>query len=85
VVYSDPNLPQSWSDLEVADKWLKIFPGKYNDPKFKNQRELKIQTIVKDPELLAIYRERLGSLSWLMRRINEPLAKMSIKRKQRMN
>jgi hypothetical protein len=77
VVYSDPKLPQTWSNLEVAYKWLKVFPGKYNDPKFKAQRDLKIQAIVKDPELLAIYRERLGSLSWLMRRINEPLAKMS--------
>ncbi|PCI69199.1 MAG: transposase [Gammaproteobacteria bacterium] len=77
VVYSDPKLPQSWSDLEVADKWLKVFPGKYNNPKFKTQRDLKIQAIVKGPDLLAVYRERLGSLSWLMRRINEPLAKMS--------
>jgi putative transposase len=77
VVYSDPKLPQTWSDLNVADKWLKVFPGKFNDPKFKTQRDLKIQAIVKDPELLAVYRERLGSLSWLMRRINEPLAKIS--------
>ena len=77
VVYSDPKLPQGWSDLDVADKWLKVFPGKYNNPKFKAQRDLKIQAIIKDPDLLAVYRERLGSLSWLMRRINEPLAKIS--------
>jgi putative transposase len=75
VVYSDPKAPQTWSDLEVAKRWLKVFPGKLDNPKFKLQRELKLQAIVKDTELLATYRERLGSISWLMRRINEPLAK----------
>ena len=75
VVYSDPRAPQSWSDLEVAERWLKVFPGRYNHPKFATQRNLRLQSIVKNKELLATYRERLGSLSWLMRRINEPLAK----------
>jgi putative transposase len=75
VVYCDPKLPLSWSDLEVADRWLKVFPGKLNNPKFKQQRELRLRAIVADPELLKIYRERLGSLSWLMRCINEPIAK----------
>ena len=65
----------AWSDLEVAERWLKVFPGKLDDPKFKTQRAMRLQAIVKDPELLSTYRERLGSLSWLMRRINEPLAK----------
>ena len=75
MVYSDPKVPESWSDLEVADKWLKVFPGKLNNPKFKTQRDLRMQAIIKDPELLAVYRERLDNLPWLMRRINEPLAK----------
>jgi len=75
VVYSDPRAPQSWSDLEVAERWLKVFPGKYNNPKLSTQRNLRLQAITKDKELLATYRERLGNLSWLMRRINEPLAK----------
>jgi hypothetical protein len=48
VVYSDPKLPQAWSDLVVADKWLKAFPGKFNDPKFKAQRDSKIQAISKN-------------------------------------
>ena len=75
VVYSDPRAPQSWSDTEVAERWLLAFPGKLDRPQFKRQRELKLQAIVSDKDLLAQYRERLGSLSWLMRCINEPLAK----------
>jgi putative transposase len=75
VVYSDPKLPESWSDLDVANRWLNVFPGRLNNPKFKLQREHKLQAIVNDPELLFTYRERLGSLSWLMRCINEPIAK----------
>ena len=79
VIYLDPKAPDSWSDLEVAQKWLKVFPGKLDNPKFKTQRDLKLQAILSSPELLATYRERLGSVSWLMSRINEPLAKMANK------
>ena len=77
VVYCDPKAPNSWSDMEVAKRWLSVFPGKLNNPKFKTQRDLRLQAIVASPELLTKYRRRLGSLSWLMRRINEPLAKQS--------
>ena len=63
VVYSDPKAPEKWSDLEVANRWLKVFPNKLDEPRFKLQRELKLQSIINDPELLAKYRERLGSLS----------------------
>jgi len=79
VVYVDPLAPQSWSDLEVAERWLKVFPGKLENPEFTVQRAFRLQAIMKDKELLATYRERLGNLSWLMRRINEPLAKMANK------
>jgi len=48
VVYSDPKAPESWTDLEVADKWLKVFPGKFINPKFKTQRDLRVQAIVKN-------------------------------------
>ena len=77
VIYSDPQAPQHWSDLEVAERWLKAFPGKLDKPEFKQQREYRLQAIANDNALLALYRERLGSISWLMRRINEPLAKLS--------
>ncbi len=77
VVYSAPKAPQRWSDLEVAKRWLKVYPSKLDSPKFKVQRENKLKAILKDKEKLALYRERLGSLSWLMSRINEPIAKKS--------
>ena len=77
IIYSDPLAPNQWSDLEVATRWLALFPGKLNEPKFKLQREMRIQAITNDKDLLAKYRERLGSISWLMRCINEPIAKMS--------
>ncbi len=70
-------LPNSWSDQEVAERWLNVYPGKLNEPQFKAQRALKLQAIIADKNLLMEYRQRIGSLSWLMRRINEPIAKRS--------
>jgi len=79
VIYSDPKLPEQWTDIEVAERWLKAFPGNLEVPKFKHLRPAKLQAIVKDKQLLASYRQRLGSISWLMKQINEPIAKRSNK------
>jgi putative transposase len=77
VAYSDPKAPLKWSDDEVAEKWLTLYPGKLNDPAKAEQRAAKKAAIMADEERLATYRERLGSLSWLMRCVNEPIAKQS--------
>ncbi|WP_444995333.1 transposase [Aliikangiella sp. IMCC44359] len=77
VVYSNPKAPEQWSDLTVAERWLKAFPGKIDKPEFQQQRQLRLQAIVNDKELLATYRKRLGDISWLMRRLNEPLARLA--------
>ena len=77
VLYLDPLLPLSWSDKQVAEKWLKAYPTRLDNPKFAKQRELKKQAIMGDEKKLKLYRERLGSLSWFMSRLNEPLAKQS--------
>ena len=77
VLYLDPQAPQYWSKEEVAEKWLKSYAGHLDDPKFAKQRELKKQAIMADKDKLEIYRQRLGSLSWFMSRLNEPLAKQS--------
>ena len=77
VLYLEPLAPLQWSDEEVAERWLKAYPGRFVDPRFAQQRELKKQAIMGDKKKLKTYRKRLGSLSWLMGRLNEPLAKQS--------
>ena len=66
-----------WTDEEVARRWLQIFSG----PALMHQyiagcdlTEYQRQDVAK---LLATWRERLADLSWLMRCINEPIARMA--------
>ncbi len=72
VLYLDPLEPLNWSKEDVAERWLSAFAGTDN-PK----RELKKQAIMADKDKLKLYRKRLGSLSWFMSRLNEPLAKQA--------
>ena len=75
VCYVDPLAPERWSDAEVAERWLQVYPSRLDLPENTAQREMKKAAIIDSPEKLEIYRERLGDLSWYMRRLNEPLAK----------
>jgi len=77
VLYLDPMLPLTWSDEDIAERWLNAYPGRLEEPQFAQQRELKKQAIMGDKSKLKSYRKRLGSLSWFMGRLNEPLAKRS--------
>ena len=77
VVYLEPLEPQGWSDEQVAERWLRAYPGRLDEPENAKQRELKKQAIMGDKDKLKKYRKRLGSLSWFMGRLNEPLAKLS--------
>jgi putative transposase len=77
VLYVEPLAPLEWTDEMVAEKWLLAYPGRFINPKYAQQRELKKQAIMADKAKLKTYRKRLGSLSWFMGRLNEPLAKQS--------
>ena len=77
VLYLDPIAPLNWTDSEIAEKWLLTYPGRLDAPGFELQRELKKQAIMADKKKLQKYRQRFGSLSWFMSRLNEPLAKTS--------
>jgi REP element-mobilizing transposase RayT len=77
VLYVEPLAPLNWTDETVAERWLQAYPGRFIDPNYAQQRELKKQAIMADKEKLKTYRKRLGSLSWFMGRLNEPLAKQS--------
>ena len=73
VLNLDPQVAYTWSDDEVVDRWLLLFPKQQIRETASIHRALLLQ----DTARLMQIRERLGSLSWFMRCINEPLARIA--------
>ncbi|MBL8297655.1 MAG: hypothetical protein JNN30_04825 [Rhodanobacteraceae bacterium] len=72
VLEVDPLAPSRWNDEDVARRWVRLFPPHdASAPAF----EMKCQSIVNNPMRLCVIRQRLGSLSWLMKCLVEPIAR----------
>ncbi len=76
IVRTRPDLARQWSDTEVARRWWRLFPGR-RDARGRAAEptagELKV--LMHDPARIKELRRRLGSLSWLMRCLNEHIAR----------
>lgn len=76
VLRNRPDVVATWSDTEVAARWLALCPirntsaGEPAEP-----TEAELDTICKVPARLAEIRRRLSDVSWLMRFIAEPIAR----------
>ena len=68
---------KQWSDIEVAKRWMRIFSGPVLMHQYLGNTDLTDIELECVAELFAIWRERLGDLSWFMRCINEPIARMA--------
>jgi hypothetical protein len=79
VLRTDPHRVDDWSDEEVADKWIQVSPRKPSHPDAAARAKIRRAAMLEDKERLLILRERLGSLSWFMGFINEPLARLANK------
>ncbi len=78
VLRSRPDVLATWSDEEVARRWLRLFPHRRNkDGSPAEPTEPEIGMIVNDPERLAQRRARLSDLSWWMRCTAENIARRS--------
>jgi len=75
VLHVDPNEAHAWPDEEVARRWLAVFPGPLRDAQSEEQKEYIVLGLRSDPERMKEIRARLGSLSWFMRALNEPIAR----------
>ncbi|MFT5172344.1 MAG: REP element-mobilizing transposase RayT [Gammaproteobacteria bacterium] len=72
VLETDPRAPLNWSDEEVARRWLRLSPNATAD---EMPTAARIAAITTQPTRLAVLRQRLGSLSWFMRYLKEPIAR----------
>jgi putative transposase len=80
ILRTRPDIVTTWSDREVATRWLTLFPrhrsmgGAAIPP-----AEEDICALADCPERLATLRQRLSSLSWFMGRLNEFIARAANK------
>ena len=69
---------EQWTAEEVVNRWFKLFPPRGTDRKPLPLEKLKavVTERLNDAEWIASTRERLGSLSWFMKCLKEPLSRM---------
>lgn len=72
VLRIDPGITAQWSNEEVASRWVRLFPPRDDSD---IAVECKHQRLLADPTRIDILRQRLGSLSWFMRCLVEPIAR----------
>lgn len=75
VVRIDTAEPKNWSDDEVLERWTSLFKGpllvqQYRDGEALTEAELETLRAT-----VSVFRSRLGSLSWFMKCLNEPIAR----------
>jgi len=66
-----------WSNHEVAERWLQIFKGPVSIHRYLSGDELSANERDHISDLLVTWRKRLCNISWFMRCINEPIARMA--------
>ena len=75
VVYADPSATLVWSPDEVAQRWVRLTPVRVDGEIDKAACETRAAALAGNADRIAVLRERLGSLSWFMRFLNEPIAR----------
>ena len=80
VVRTRPDIVVGWSDDEIALRWLRLFPQRRNEDRTPAEpTEPELAMIRNDAKGLLEKRKRLSDISWLMRCLVEPIARLSNK------
>jgi len=80
ILRTRPDLIKKLEDEDVVKRWLRLFPkGRDGKGKPVEPTNLEIMAILNDEEKLLKLKDRLGSISWFMRCVNEYIARLSNK------
>ncbi len=77
ILRNRPDVVQTWTDIEVATRWLRLFPGRRIDERLAEPVEADIQRLAADTARTQQIRQRLSNISWFMRALSEPIARMA--------
>ena len=77
LVKLQPEIALEWSDEEAVRRWAKLYP-----PRDKNRKPLRetrawVEQKLADKDFVEQCRDRLSSLSWFMKCLKEPLARLA--------
>jgi len=76
ILRTRPDIANSWSDYEVARRWLSLCPNRYRSSKKPTPPlHLQISSLANSPDRIAQLRLRLCNLSWFMKHSNEFIAR----------
>ena len=75
VVKLNPNEARSWSDDEVLERWTALFRGPLLVQRYRDGQALTPIELDNIRSTAAVFRNRLASLSWFMKCLNEPIAR----------
>ena len=78
VLRTRPDWVESWSDREVAVRWLRLFSrSRVVEDKSTPPSDSEIKLLTGNEERMAELRLRLSSVSWFMRSLNEYVARLA--------
>ncbi len=72
VVQIEPTQVSDWSDEDVTGRWVRLFPPREDTDAARSR---KCERLMSNTMRMALIRARLGSLSWFMRCLAEPIAR----------
>jgi REP element-mobilizing transposase RayT len=75
VLCVDKSLAESWSMQEVITRWHQLYQGTLLTQKFHRGDKLSKGEWFSLEETVTVYRQRLYDISWLMRNLNEHIAR----------
>ncbi len=69
----------AWSNEEAALRWLRVFPGRRLDEQLAEPTESDVRMLAANEQRMAEVRSRLSDISWFMRALSEPIARLANK------
>jgi REP element-mobilizing transposase RayT len=77
VLRTRPDVVEAWSDQEVAYRWLRLFPGKRLEEHLGEPSDVAVEMLVNTPGKIKQLRLRLADVSWFMKALSEPIARLA--------
>ncbi len=79
ILRNRPDVVAAWSDEEVALRWLRVFPGRRLDEQLAEPTENDVRALASNTQRMAEVRGRMSDISWFMRALSEPIARLANK------